>query len=206
MSSRAPSRPRPARPTADTAGGAPPRRRPGAALGLDVLEAEGDWRFLGPVPARRIARQVAATLGTDDAPLPSRRCTATLVLSDNANVRALNRQWRGQDKPTNVLSFPSGAPARGGARHHLGDVILALETLAGEAADLGISPADHFRHLVLHGLLHLLGWDHETDAEAEEMEALETRLLAKLGVADPYAGTVPAHPTRSATRRAGRRS
>lgn len=140
-----------------------------------------------------VAGEVAAALARHRKP-PARRVGANLMLSTDARVRILNLQYRGLDKPTNVLSFPSAAPpprTRTAEPHHLGDLILARETLVREAADLRISPSDHFRHLVLHGLLHLLGYDHETDEDAEEMEALETRILATLGVADPYAGTEP---------------
>ena len=96
------------------------------------------------------------------------------------------RTWRGLDKPTNVLSFPgSGSPSPKGVRH-LGDLALAFETLAREAAEEQKSLADHVTHLIVHGTLHLLGYDHEADADAEEMEALEVAALARLGIADPY--------------------
>ena len=96
-------------------------------------------------------------------------------------VRNLNRDYRAKDKPTNVLSFP--------APHGplLGDVIIAWETLLREAEEEGITPADHLAHLTIHGLLHLLGYDHETDAEAVAMESLETAILAGLGIKDPHA-------------------
>ncbi|MFZ2870878.1 MAG: rRNA maturation RNase YbeY [Zavarzinia sp.] len=119
-----------------------------------------------------------------------------ITLSDDAEVRVLNRDWRGKDKPTNVLSFPGleGAMAAllpPDAPRPLGDVILALETCRREAVDQGKSLADHARHLVVHGVLHLLGFDHEDDAEAEEMEAMETAVLAGLGIADPYGEARP---------------
>ena len=109
------------------------------------------------------------------------------MLSCDAEVRELNANWRKQDKPTNVLSFPAPKqPGAGDDDRFLGDIVLAAETVLREAAEQGIPLENHFRHLVLHGFLHLLGYDHETDAEAETMEALETHILATLGVPDPY--------------------
>lgn len=114
----------------------------------------------------------------------------TVLLTDDEAVRALNRDHRGQDKPTNVLAFPA-APS---AAPHLGDVALAYETCAREAAEQGKPLADHLKHLVAHGVLHLLGWDHQTEAEAEAMEARERDLLARLGTPDPYRDRdVPLH-------------
>jgi len=115
-----------------------------------------------------------------------------LCLSDDAAVRALNRDYRGKDKPTNVLSFPGLEGAVAGllppeAPRPLGDIVLAYETCAKEAQDQGKSLGDHVQHLVVHGVLHLLGYDHEEEAEAAEMETLEVRILAGLGIADPYA-------------------
>ena len=109
-----------------------------------------------------------------------------MVLSDDSAVRALNRDHRGKDAPTNVLSFPPALVPPAGARP-LGDVILAYETVRREALEQGKAAADHLRHLVVHGVLHLSGYDHETEAEAEEMEQLEREILAGLGIADPYA-------------------
>ena len=106
----------------------------------------------------------------------------TVALADDKAVRALNARDRKKDKPTNVLSYPSGETA------FLGDMILARQTVWREARGQKKSPAEHVTHLVVHGTLHLLGYDHETgDADAERMEALERRILARLGIADPYA-------------------
>ena len=114
-----------------------------------------------------------------------------LVLADDALQRKLNHDFRGRDKPTNVLSF-EGAPVS------LGDVVLALETIAGEAETQGKSLADHVAHLVVHGVLHLMGVDHQTGGQARRMERLETEILAGLGIADPYRPTASG---RSARRR-----
>lgn len=106
-----------------------------------------------------------------------------VLLTDDATVRDLNARFRGKDRPTNVLSFP--APET--ARPHLGDLVLASGVCVAEAAEQGKTVADHLSHLVVHGVLHLLGHDHEDDVEAEAMEARERAVLAILGVADPYA-------------------
>ena len=111
----------------------------------------------------------------------------SLLLCDDARIREINRDWRGLDKPTNVLSFPAAPRAMLAKSAAVGDIAIAYETVAREAVDEAKSFRDHYMHMVLHGFLHLLGYDHETDAEAEEMEGLEISILAGLGVADPYA-------------------
>ncbi|PPQ39112.1 probable rRNA maturation factor [Rhodoblastus acidophilus] len=108
----------------------------------------------------------------------------SLLLCDDARIRVLNAQFRGMDKPTNVLSFPGPEPLE--TAHGIGDIAIAYETVAREAAEQGKPLQHHLRHMVVHGFLHLLGYDHETDEEAEAMEADETRALARMGVADPY--------------------
>ena len=156
---------------------------------LDVAIEEpwppGDWEALA-ARAGDAAAQVAPELG-------NARLSASLLLTSDAEIHALNREWRERDKPTNVLSFPMLArdellaltPA--GPPELLGDVALAHETCAREAAEKRIPLADHAAHLIVHGLLHLAGHDHETSAgHAEAMEALETKALALLGIADPY--------------------
>jgi probable rRNA maturation factor len=113
----------------------------------------------------------------------------SVVLADDARVRELNRDWREKDAPTNVLSFPGGDEDEPPYGPLLGDLILARETVLREAAELDIPFEDHLVHLVVHGFLHLFGYDHHMDAEAEEMEDLERRILASLGIADPYDDT-----------------
>lgn len=110
----------------------------------------------------------------------------SILLADDATLQELNRSWRGKDKPTNVLSWPAADLDDLVSSPHCGDIALSYETLAREAGEEGKTIADHFTHLVVHGVLHLLGYDHETDDEAEEMEALEVRVLAGLAIADPY--------------------
>lgn len=108
------------------------------------------------------------------------RVSIVVALDSDAAVRRLNRTYRGKDKPTNVLSFPGEKP-------FLGDIALARQTVLREAREQGKRPADHLTHLVMHGTLHLLGYDHERDErQARRMERLETRLLAAMGIADPY--------------------
>ena len=143
-------------------------------------EAEG-WERAGDLDA--LARVAAdAVLAAIEA--PGEDLAATLLFTDDDAIRGLNRDWRGQDKATNVLSFPS--PPMPGSPRHLGDIALGYGTVAREAEEEGKSLSDHTTHLVVHGLLHLLGHDHADDREADAMEAAETRILARLGIADPY--------------------
>jgi probable rRNA maturation factor len=109
----------------------------------------------------------------------------TVIVEDDARIRALNKLWRGLDKPTNVLSFPSPDSQPGPART-IGDIAISYETAAREAAAEAKPLAGHVAHLAVHGFLHLLGYDHESDADAEEMEGLERVILARIGVSDPY--------------------
>lgn len=142
------------------------------------------WRKLGEEVAGAADRAARAALSDTAASKPV-DCEMSIVLADDAFVRELNRDYRHIDKPTNVLSFPAEDDDATGPRL-LGDVVLAFETLLREAADEGKSALDHLAHLVVHGTLHLLGYDHEEAQEAEEMEALERKILAGLGIADPY--------------------
>lgn len=113
----------------------------------------------------------------------------SVVLTDDASIRELNREWRGKDKPTNVLSFPGGDEEEPPFGPLLGDIVIARETLEREADVEKKSFDAHLTHLFIHGLLHLFGYDHQIEEEAQEMEDAERRILARLGISDPYAET-----------------
>jgi len=138
------------------------------------VEAEA-WTGALPDAEAVVERAARAALGTVEGDI-------VVLLTDDDAVRELNGRFRDKDKPTNVLSFP--APEN--AAPHLGDIVLAYGVCADEAVAQNKTLADHLSHLVVHGVLHLLGRDHEDDAEAEEMEAEEREILAQIGVADPY--------------------
>lgn len=145
-----------------------------------------DWSAFGDVEAAVTAAANAVAAYPD---LDLGRAEATLALSSDAEVATLNGTYRGKPKPTNVLSFPAspsppGVPEQG--RRFLGDIIVARETVLAEAAEQKIPAVNHLQHLVVHGLLHLLGYDHESDDDADKMESLETGILAGLGIPDPY--------------------
>ena len=149
-----------------------------------------------PWPARDwdgVATRASAAVAQVAPELGNARLSASLLFTSDAEIHALNREWRERDKPTNVLSFPMLERAKLlGLKHEgppelLGDVALAHETCAREAAEKAIPLEDRAAHLIVHGLLHLAGYDHELSAQdAEAMEALETKALALLGIADPY--------------------
>jgi probable rRNA maturation factor len=109
-----------------------------------------------------------------------------LLLADDAALRQLNADHRGKDQPTNVLSFPAFDPDDLPDAGHIGDIAVALETILAESLDAGRPPLHHLAHMVVHGVLHLAGYDHATDAEADAMEAIEVRALARMGVPNPY--------------------
>ena len=151
--------------------------------GEDVLETMGE----------RVLEHAAAFIGTHEKqPFPKTPVEVSLLFTDDESVRVINAEWRKIDKPTNVLSFPAFPLEPGGKPGPmLGDIILAEETIRREALELDKSFDDHLTHLLVHGFLHLFGYDHVNDADAERMEALETRILADLGVSDPYGDSSP---------------
>jgi len=172
-------------------------------LEIAVIARDPLWRDLEPrfeSLARRAAEAVfchdAARRGLDG-PVLDGPVEASIVLADDALVRDLNRTYRRQDRPTNVLAFSNdGKPEGVTGPCLLGDVILARETVLREARDQGKSVAEHMSHLVVHGLLHLLGFDHDETPQAEKMEALEIAILAGIGIEDPYSDApVKAEPS-----------
>ena len=146
---------------------------------IDVIVESALWDALPQAEQtirNAITQALAALNGRTDAEL-------AVLLTDDAAVQRLNATWRGLDKPTNVLSFPA---AEAPDSQHLGDIAIAFETTAREAKDEGKPLAHHVAHLAVHGFLHLVGYDHESEAEAETMEQLERDILARLNVPDPY--------------------
>ncbi|WP_158047696.1 rRNA maturation RNase YbeY [Skermanella pratensis] len=177
-------------------------------LDISVSLEAGDWEDLVPDAGRRVEAAARAAFAAAEHPDVLRDAAAaemSLVLADDDMVRTLNRDYRGKDKPTNVLSFAlldnagdadDDLAAHPGMPILIGDVIIACETVRREAREQGKPVGDHLTHLVIHGVLHLLGYDHETDPDADRMERLETSILAGMGIADPYAGPSP-HSDRS---------
>jgi probable rRNA maturation factor len=150
---------------------------------------QGDWAALAE---RATGKTIAATPYAELATTPA-TIEISLRLTSDAEVHGLNRQYRGKDKPTNVLSFPmvqadliQTLANTDDGEVLLGDIVLAFETCAREASERGVALEDHATHLIVHGVLHLLGYDHMNDAEAEAMEAIERDLMAALGLHDPY--------------------
>ncbi|MEO8668698.1 MAG: rRNA maturation RNase YbeY [Bauldia sp.] len=154
-------------------------------IAVDVLVEAGAWPK--PAPLKRLVRRAAlASLAAARPPL-SGAPELSAVFTDDAHIGILNRQFRGKDSPTNVLSFP-GTPAESDRfGPMLGDIVLALETIEKEAERQNLTFDAHLTHLIVHGFLHLLGYDHIEEAGAAVMEGLETAVLATLRIADPYA-------------------
>ena len=156
-----------------------------AGVAIDIMVEAGDWPE--ETELQRIARRALDGVLAEIGAAPRVESELSVVFTDDAHIRALNAGWRSKDKPTNVLSFPAfPAVGSGTLPPMLGDVVLAAETVAAEALHEGKPLANHMTHLIVHGILHLIGYDHEIDAEAEMMEQAERRILASLAIPDPY--------------------
>ena len=157
----------------------PATKAPALAIAVEA----GEWPRRSELVALT-RRAVRAALGKEVS--LSAGSELSLVFTDDAHMRSLNRQWRRKDRPTNVLSFPGSPSKKGEFGPILGDIVLAFETIDREAREMTLTLSDHLTHLIIHGILHLLGHDHQTDDEAEAMEGRERVILAGLGIADPY--------------------
>ncbi|MFD0916953.1 rRNA maturation RNase YbeY [Pseudahrensia aquimaris] len=157
-------------------------------VGIDITIEAGEWDEQ-PRLHEQARQAIEAAIAEVGVALP-KGTEVSVVFGNDAMVKELNRDWRDKDKPTNVLSFaandglapPDWSPL-------LGDIVLAQETIVREAKEQGKAVEAHLTHLIVHGFLHLLGYDHENDDEADTMEQIETRALARLGIADPYQDT-----------------
>jgi len=159
------------------------RGRPGIGPQIEVIVRSARWKKQ-PKAATIVKLAVLAAAKA----VSTSRAELAIVLSHDSAIKTLNRDWRGQDAPTNVLSFPAATPGK--KRHpspYIGDVVIAYETTAREAAAEGKPFKHHLAHLAVHGFLHLLGYDHENDRDARKMERLERKILARIAVPDPYA-------------------
>lgn len=160
-------------------------------LDIQISVEEGTWpseENLRALSERVLGTAAKFLARAEKQPFPKTSAPeVSLVFTSDAEIRGINAEWRSQDKPTNVLSFPAFPLTPGKIPGPmLGDIIFAQETLSREAVELGKSFDDHLTHLLVHGFLHLFGYDHMEDDEAEKMEGLETRILAELGLSDPY--------------------
>ncbi len=169
-------------------------------MSLPVIECVGtveagrwDGEETSVARAQSVLEVAAHHLHTREGqPFPSDPVEVSLLFTDDGPMAEINGSWRGKAKPTNVLSFPAFPIVPGDTPGPvLGDIVLARTTIEREAADLGKPVDDHISHLLVHGFLHLFGYDHIDEIEAHEMEALETRILAELGLSDPYGGSDP---------------
>jgi probable rRNA maturation factor len=156
------------------------KRRAGApSVDIQITSPQWDAEPLAEQTVRTAIAAAADELGTEAGEV-------SVVLTDDAAIRTLNRDWRGIDKPTNVLSFPAAAGP--GDDRMLGDIVIAYETLARECHDEDRVFLQHLAHLTIHGFLHLMGYDHQTDSDADAMEGLESKIMTALNLPDPYLG------------------
>ncbi len=164
-------------------------------LDIQISVEDGGWpdeAVLASLASRVLGAAADYLAREEEQPFPKMASELSLVFTNDDSIQEINAEWRDQDKPTNVLSFPA-FPLEPGSMPGpmLGDIVVARETVEREAVDLDKTFDDHLTHLLVHGFLHLFGYDHMEKDEAEEMEALETRILAGLGLSDPYAGQDP---------------
>lgn len=164
-------------------------------LDIQISVEDGGWpdeAVLADLASRVLNAAADYLAREEEQPFPQMAPELSLVFTNDDSIQEINAEWRGKDKPTNVLSFPAFPLEPGGMPGPmLGDIVVARETVEREAVDLDKTFDDHLTHLLVHGFLHLFGYDHMEKDEAEEMEALETRILAGLGLSDPYAGQDP---------------
>lgn len=168
---------------------APPRRsfartaskKRGFAAGIDVQVRSPLWKA-EPQAEKAVRDAILAAA----AALSTSNSEVSILLTDDSGIRQLNRVWRGIDKPTNVLSFPASTATVPGSVRFLGDIVIAYETLKRECDDEDRNFLHHLAHLTVHGFLHLNGYDHETDRQADEMEGLESKIMMRMKMPDPY--------------------
>lgn len=153
----------------------------GAKVNLLFTVNDERWNEL-PFSVEKVSGVAVATVFNEVGRTVKNGMEISIVLSADEEVHTLNREYRGMDKPTNVLSFETKDEMM------MGDIVMSLDTLEREAESMGISLLDHYTHLLVHGVLHLMGYDHIKDDEAEVMEAFEVKILDKLGIANPYEG------------------
>jgi probable rRNA maturation factor len=157
-------------------------------VAADILIEAGGWPDEARL-RRLVDDAIEATIAATDPDL-SPESEVSLVFTDDAHMQALNRHYRGKDRPTNVLSVPAAPIGSRRSGPLIGDIVLGFETVSGEAVATGLALEAHLTHLIVHGFLHLLGYDHEADEAAAVMERLETAILASMAIADPHgAGT-----------------
>jgi len=156
---------------------APERRTSPPHIDIQVQSPLWNAQPLAEQTIREVISAAAGALSTEGGEV-------SILLIDDSEIARLNRDWRGIDKPTNVLSFPASRVGQGDKL--LGDIVIAYETLERESTDESRDFLHHLAHLAVHGFLHLIGFDHETDAQAEEMEGLESRIMMRLNMPDPY--------------------
>jgi len=163
---------------------APGRRTPPPHVDIHMQSPLWGAQPLAEQTVRDAIAEAASTLSTADGEV-------SIVLADDSTIAKLNRDWRGIDQPTNVLSFPASHPQAGDGTRLFGDIIIAYETIERECEDENRVFLHHLAHLAVHGFLHLVGYDHQTDTQAEEMEGLESKIMARLKMPDPYRARDP---------------